>query len=85
MAQLRLGLVQTKVLEEVCKIGTHGFCVDEQMNLNFVRDLAMKYKLGFGGNLKLTMALSLGLLSPREDAIACLAAGGHVGYTLSPG
>lgn len=75
----------TKVMEEVCKIGTHGFAVDEQMNMNFIRDLARKYGLGFGGNLKLTLALSLGLLSPREDAIVSLAAGGQHGYTFAPG
>jgi uroporphyrinogen decarboxylase len=75
----------TKVMEEVCKIGTHGFAIDEQMNMNFIRDLARKYKIGFGGNLKLTLALSLGLLSPREDAIVSLAAGGQHGYTFAPG
>ncbi len=75
----------TKVLEEVCKIGTHGFAIDEQLNMNFVRDMAMKHGVGFGGNLKLTLALSLGLLSPREDAIVSLAAGGNIGYTFAPG
>ena len=38
-----------------------------------------------GGNLKLTLALSLGLLSPREDALVSLAAGGTQGYTFAPG
>ena len=75
----------TKVMVEVCKVGTHGFAIDEQMNMNFIRDLARKYKVGFGGNLKLTLALSLGLLSPREDAIVSIAAGGHEGYTFAPG
>jgi uroporphyrinogen decarboxylase len=75
----------TKVMEDVCKIGTHGFAIDEQLNMVFVRDMARKYNIGFGGNLKLTLALSLGLLSPREDAIVSLAAGGHVGYTFAPG
>lgn len=75
----------TKVLEEVCKVGTHGFAIDEQLNMIFVRDMAMKYKVGFGGNLKLTLALSLGLISPREDAIVSLAAGGNTGYTFAPG
>jgi uroporphyrinogen decarboxylase len=75
----------TKVMEEVCKIGTDGFSIDEQMNMNFIRDLARKYGLGFGGNLKLTLALSLGLLSPREDAIVSLAAGGQHGFTFAPG
>ena len=66
-------------------MGTHAFAVDEQVNLNFARDLARKHGMGFCGNLKLTMSLSLGLISPREDAIACLAAGGNVGYTFAPG
>ena len=75
----------TKVMEEVCQVGTDGFAIDEQMNMNFIRDLARKYGVGFGGNLKLTLALSLGLLSPREDAIVSLAAGGQHGYTFAPG
>ena len=75
----------TKVMEDVCQLGTHGFAIDEQLNLNFVRDLARKYGVGFGGNLKLTLALSLGLLSPREDAIVNLAAGGQHGFTFAPG
>ena len=75
----------TKVLEDVCKIGTHGFAIDEQLNMVFVRDLARKHGVGFGGNLKLTLALSLGLLSPKEDAIVSLAAGGQHGYTFAPG
>lgn len=75
----------TKVMEDVCTIGTDGFAIDEQLNLVFVRDMARKHGVGFGGNLKLTLALSLGLLSPREDAIVSLAAGGQHGYTFAPG
>lgn len=75
----------TKVMEDVCQLGTHGFAIDEQLNLVFIRDLARKYGVGFGGNLKLTLALSLGLLSSREDAIVSLAAGGQHGYTFAPG
>ena len=75
----------TKVLKDVCELKTHGFAIDEQLNMNFVRDMAKQHGKGFGGNLKLTLALSLGLLSPREDAIVSLAAGGHVGYTFAPG
>ena len=75
----------TKVLEEVAQVGTDGFAIDEQLNLTYVRDVARKYKVGFGGNLKLTLALSLGIVSPREDAIASLAAGGSTGYVFAPG
>jgi len=75
----------TRVMDEVCKLGTHGFAIDEQLNMNFIRDKAREYGLGFGGNLKLTLSLSLGLISPREDAIVSLAAGGSHGYTFAPG
>lgn len=75
----------TKVMEDVCTIGTDGFAIDEQLNLVFVRDMARKHGIGFGGNLKLTLALSLGLISPREDTIVNLAAGGQQGYILAPG
>ena len=75
----------TKVLPEVAQIGTDGFAIDEQLNLNYVRDVALKYGVGFGGNLKLTLALSLGLISPREDAIVSLAAGGMTGFVFAPG
>ncbi len=75
----------TKVMRDVCELGTHGFAIDEQLNMNFVRDMAREHNIGFGGNLKLTLALSLGLLSPREDAIVSLAAGGQHGYTFAPG
>jgi MtaA/CmuA family methyltransferase len=75
----------TKVLEEVCQVGTDGFAIDEQLNLNYVRDMALRYGVGFGGNLKLTLSLSLGIINPKEDAIVSLAAGGYTGYTFAPG
>ncbi|MFW2366207.1 MAG: uroporphyrinogen decarboxylase family protein [Desulforhopalus sp.] len=75
----------TKVMVDVCELETDGFAIDEQLNMNFIRDLAIKYGKGFGGNLKLTLAMSLGLLSPREDAIVSLAAGGQTGFTFAPG
>jgi MtaA/CmuA family methyltransferase len=75
----------TKVLEDVCTIGTHAFAIDEQLNLGFVRDMAVKHKVGFAGNLKLTMSLSLGLISTREDTLVSLAMGGTHGFTLAPG
>ncbi len=75
----------TKVLHEVAEIGTDGFAIDEQLNLSYVRDVALQHGVGFAGNLKLTLALSLGLISPREDAIACMAAGGNTGFVLAPG
>ena len=75
----------SKVLEEVCKVPTHGFAIDEQMNLSYVRDLALKYGKGFGGNLKLTTSLMLGMISPREDALISLAVGGNRGYIFAPG
>jgi MtaA/CmuA family methyltransferase len=74
-----------KVIHEVCQLGTDSFAIDEQLNMNYIRDLALQYKKGFCGNLKLTLALSLGMLSPREDAMISLAAGGNQGFVLAPG
>ena len=53
-------------------MGTHGFAIDEQMNLSYVRDMAYKFGKGFGGNLKLTTSLMLGMISPKEDALISL-------------
>lgn len=75
----------TKIVENMMYTGADCVCVDEQLNMNYVRDMALKYGRGFGGNLKLTLALSLGIIDPREDALISLAAGGKVGYTFSPG
>jgi uroporphyrinogen decarboxylase len=75
----------TKIVENMMYTGASCVCVDEQLNMNYVRDCALKYGRGFGGNLKLTLALSLGIIDPREDALVSLAAGGKIGYTFSPG
>ena len=75
----------TKVLPEVASVGTDGFAIDEQLNLTYVRDVARATGVGFGGNLKLTLALSLGLIPPREDALISLAAGGATGFVFAPG
>lgn len=75
----------TTVLEEVAQVGTDGFSVDEQVSLAYARDVARTYGVGFGGNLSVSTALALGIISPREDAIASLAAGGTIGYVFSTG
>ncbi|MBM3299844.1 MAG: hypothetical protein FJY85_07810 [Deltaproteobacteria bacterium] len=75
----------TKMLEEVARLGTDGFAVDEQVPLTYARDVARKHGVGFGGNLNVTRALLLGIMSPREDAIVSMAAGGCTGFVLSPG
>jgi uroporphyrinogen decarboxylase len=75
----------TKVMEEVCTIGTQSFAIDEQLNLGYVRDMALRHRVGFAGNLKLTLSLSLGVIPPREDALVSLVAGGTHGFVLAPG
>lgn len=75
----------TTTVESIAQVGTDGFAIDEQLNLTYVRDVARKHGVGFGGNLKLTLALSLGILSPRDDAIVSLAIGGTTGFTFAPG
>lgn len=74
-----------RVLEEMARVGTDGFAVDEQVNLTYARDVALRYGVGFGGNLGLTPPLITDPASIREHAIACLAAGGSTGYVFSTG
>lgn len=73
----------TSILEEVAQVGTDGFAVDERVNLTYARDVALKYGVGFGGNLNVCTALTTGNISPREDAIASLSAGSTTGYIFA--
>jgi uroporphyrinogen decarboxylase len=51
-----------------------------------VREMALKYNLSFGGNLKLTLVLLLGTKEDaQKEAVDCLDIGGNAGFILSPG
>ena len=60
--------------------------IDENIPLDFVKDIALKKGISFGGNLKLTVVLLMGDENDvREHAIECLDLGGKKGFILAPG
>ena len=76
----------TKNIELMMKSKPDAIAFDEQVDLQFVKDLADQYHVSFEGNIPLTTTLLFG--SPREcvaDIKKRIEIGGSRGYILSPG
>ena len=76
----------TKNIELMMQSKPDAVAFDEQVDLQFVKDLAYKYNVAFEGNIPLTTTLLFG--SPREcvaDVKKRIEIGGKRGYILSPG
>ena len=76
----------TKNIELMMQSKPDAIAFDEQVDLQFVKDLADKYRVSFEGNIPLTTTLLFG--SPREcvaDVKKRIETGGRRGYILSPG
>ncbi len=73
-------------IEEMCKCKPDNISIDENIPLDYVREMSLKYNLSFGGNLKLTLVLLLGSKEDaQKEAVECLDIGGKEGFILSPG
>ena len=60
--------------------------VDENIPLDFVRDICVKRGVSFGGNMQLTVVLLLGTPEDAQrDALGCMETGGLKGFILAPG
>lgn len=73
-------------IEQMCKTGPDNISIDENIPLDYVRDVCQKYQISFGGNLQLTLTLLMG--SPeacQQHAQECIQTAGEVGFILSPG
>ena len=73
-------------VEAMCACRPDNVSVDENIPLDFVRDVCRARQVSFGGNLQLTVVLLLG--TPEEsqrNALACLEIGGNQGFVLAPG
>jgi len=70
----------------MCKTKPDNISIDENIPLDFVREMALKHNISFGGNIKLTVALLMGdeEISQR-DALDCMDLGGKKGFILAPG
>ena len=73
-------------IEVMCQCHADGLSIDENIPLEYVRDMCRKYNLSFGGNIKLTVVMLFGTPTDNvNDAMNCMAIGGTKGYILAPG
>lgn len=73
-------------IEVMCKCQPDNISIDENIPLDYVKDIALKHHISFGGNLQLTVVLLMG--TPEDasfNAIDCIDLGGENGFILSPG
>ena len=75
-----------KNVEVMCRCKPDNVSVDENIPLDFVKEVSRRYGISFGGNLQLTVALLMGSEEDvRRHTIETLEIGGRSGYILAPG
>ena len=73
-------------IEAMCNCNPDNVSIDENIPIDFVKEIALKKKISFGGNMKLTVVLLMGTEDDcREEAVECLDLGGKTGFILAPG
>ena len=73
-------------IEAMCNCKPDNVSIDENIPIDFVKDIALKKGISFGGNMKLTVVLLMGNEDDcREEAVECLDLGGKTGFILAPG
>ena len=73
-------------IEVMCDCRPDNISIDENIPLDFVKEIALSKRISFGGNLKLTVVLLMGDQNDaKHDALACLDLGGNKGFILAPG
>jgi len=73
-------------IEAMCAVRPDNISIDENIPLDFVRDIALKNRISFGGNLRLTVVLLMGTPDDaRREALECIDMGGKEGFVLAPG
>ncbi|MFO7617142.1 MAG: uroporphyrinogen decarboxylase family protein [Bacteroidales bacterium] len=73
-------------IEAMCLTRPDNISIDENIPLDYVREVCRQNGISFGGNLQLTLVLLMG--SPEDcqrHALECIDIAGHTGFILSPG
>ena len=73
-------------IEVMCGCKPDNISIDENIPLNYVKDIALRHNISFGGNLQLTVVLLMG--TPEDaafNALDCIELGGERGFILAPG
>jgi uroporphyrinogen decarboxylase len=75
-----------KNVQAMCETGPDNISVDENIPLDYVKEICRSFDLSFGGNLKLTTILLMGSEDDvRRNVIECMDVGGDTGFILAPG
>jgi len=73
-------------IEAMCNCKPDNVSIDENIPLDYVKEIALKKGISFGGNMKLTVVLLMGNKEDsQENAMECLDLGGKKGFILAPG
>ncbi len=73
-------------VEAMCECKPDNISIDENIPLDYVKEVCEKYGISFGGNIKLTMTMLFGTPTDNiNDAKNCMAIGGTKGFILAPG
>ncbi len=73
-------------IDVMCQCKPDNVSIDENIPLDFVRDICQQHGISFGGNMKLTVVLLLGTeVDSQRDALSCIELGGEKGFILAPG
>ncbi|KAA3659934.1 MAG: hypothetical protein DWQ10_07805, partial [Calditrichaeota bacterium] len=73
-------------IEVMCQCKPDNISIDENIPLDYVRDVCLKNSISFGGNMKLTVVLLMGTEEDcQRDALNCMDIGGEQGFILAPG
>lgn len=76
----------TRNIEPMCICKPDNISIDENVQLEFAKEICSKYGISLGGNIKLTVTMLFGTPTDNiNDAKNCLQIGGTKGYILSPG
>jgi uroporphyrinogen decarboxylase len=73
-------------IEAMCQCKPDNISIDENIPLDFVKDIALKSNISFGGNMKLTVVMLMGSKNDvQANALECMDLGGKRGFILAPG
>lgn len=73
-------------IEAMCECKPDNVSIDENIPLDYVRDVCQKHNISFGGNLQLTIVLLLGTEEDAQrNALSCMEIGGMQSFILAPG
>jgi len=73
-------------IEVMCGCKPDNISIDENIPLDYVRDIALRHEISFGGNLQLTVVLLMGTTEDAAfNALDCITLGGSRGFVLAPG